>query len=253
MSIPVHLHSKDRARLVKTLGELVGLYGDGLHAVALYGTAVTPAYRPKRTRMDLAVVLDELTPSRLRLMRPRIRAWAWRHIDTPLVMDPLYIDSSLDVFPLEFLELADEHTLLHGDRDPFADPEIDREHLRIEIEEQVRGKMLHLWEAYLQSRGRSSTMRRLLVQTPAGFLPTLRAMLYFAQRPRPASPAELVAETERSFACHLPTITALVAGSRIKRAELETTFDSYLGEVRSLVRIADGLGADKTHKKAIKP
>ncbi len=239
------LHAKDRNRLDKTLAELVELYGEHLRAVALCGEAVTPAYRPKRTRLKLVVVLDQVSPELLRRMRPRIRAWARRHIDTPLVMDPLYIESSLDVFPLEFLEIGDEHRLIHGETDPFAEQPIDREHLRIETEEQARGKMLHLWEAYLECGGRRSTMRRLLAQTPAGFLPAVRAMLYLADRPRPDSPAELLAEAERAFDCRLPTMSRLLdAGAKRPAAsDLEPLFESYLAEVRALVRIADGLAS----------
>ena len=250
MTIPAELsaklHPKDLARLEKTLAELVELLGTELRAVLLHGEAVGDLYRPRRTRMQLIVVLERVSPLLLRRIRPRIRAWARRHVATPLMMDPLYIESSHDVFPLEFLEIADEHHLIYGEIDPFASQTLDPEHLRMEVEEQARGKMLHLWEAYLECAGRRSTMRRLLAQTPAGFVPAIRAMLYLAERPREHSSVKLVAELELTFRCELPAFTRLLdrtlPRTRPSGPELEAIFEGYLDEVRTLVRIADGLG-----------
>jgi len=56
----------------------------------------------------------EVTPevlARTRRYVPRLRR---RRMDTPLLLDPLYIERAADVFPIELLDLSERHRLLWG-------------------------------------------------------------------------------------------------------------------------------------------
>ena len=238
------LHQKDRRNLERTLAELRNIHGQALVSVVLYGEAASSGYRPKGSPLTLAVVLEELTPAILHLMQPRIGAWRRRRIPTPLVMDRLYIESSLDVFPLEFLDITDEHLLLHGNN-PFYELQFDKKHLRLEVEQQMRGKMLHLWENYLEAGRSKRTLRALLLATPPGFEVILRGMLFLTDQRRPDGPTAILAATESTFGLELPTFIRLEevrrGKAKLARGSLEDTFETYLEEVRSLVRVADGL------------
>jgi hypothetical protein len=247
----VELDRKDRTALDRFVEDLRGLHPDALVAALLTGEAASAGYRPRRSPLTTVVVLDEVTPDTLRRTRERVRGWRRRRIPTPLLMDPLYIESSVDVFPIEFLEIADHHLLLHGDVDPFADLTLHLPHLRLEVEEQIRGKMLHLWEAYLGAGGSKRALRLLLLETPPGFEMILRGMLRLRQGeqpqgdPRPDGPDELLAAVELQFELELPVFRRLerVRRSReaLPRGQLEGLFDAYLAEVRRLVRITDAL------------
>jgi hypothetical protein len=239
-----HLDEGDRAALERVRRELRELYGGALRAVALTGEAAGRGYRPGRSPLELAVVLDAVTPEALRRARPRLRAWARRRVATPLFLDPAWLAEARDAFPLELLELTERHVLLHGDADPFAGLALRVEHLRLEVEKQLRGKLLHLWEAYLE-RGRSPRrLRRLLVETPPAFAWILRGALHVldedgAPRPHPADADEVFAEVERRCEVSLPTLRRLERVRRgveaLERAELEGAFAGYLAEVRALV------------------
>lgn len=233
------------------------MHGDALLAVVLCGEAAGPGYRPRKSPLALVVVLEQVSPEALRTTRARVAAWRRRRIPTPMLMDPLYIESSLDVFPLEFLEIGEQHRVLHGQTDPFADLAIDLAHLRLEVEEQIRGKMLHLWEAYLEAGRSKRTLRRLLTDTPPGFEVILRGMLKLRGEAAPRAagggraamrsdhPGALLASVEDEFGIALPTLRRLQAVrrdcDRLLRAELEGVFEAYLTEVRRLGRIVDGL------------
>ncbi len=244
------LDLKDRTALDRFVEDLRGLHGDALIAALLTGEAASAGYRPKKSPLATVVVLREVTPDALRRTRGRISRWRRRRIPTPLLMDPLYIQSSLDVFPIEFLEIADHHRLLTGD-DPFTDLDVHLPHLRLEVEEQIRGKMLHLWAAYLEAAGSKRTLRSLLLETPPGFAMILRGMLRLRQGEsggggaRPDGPDALLATVERDFELRLPVFRRLEGVRRgsqtLARGELEDVFEAYLDEVRRLVRIADAL------------
>ena len=170
------IEGRDKAALDATVVALRDACGESVRAIVLVGEAASSDYRPRRSPLSLVLVLDEITRASLARVRDGLkRRWRSR-VGTPLVFDPLYIESSVDVFPLEFLDMADRHILLVGD-DPFADIEVDSLHLRIAVEEQARGKMLHLWEGYLIAGKSKRALRELLVATPPGFEVVLRGML----------------------------------------------------------------------------
>ena len=237
------LDRKDRRALDDTVADLRALQGSALRSVVLYGESVTSSYVPRRSPLTVAVVLDRVTPAALEAIRPYVRKWRRRRVGAPLLLDADFIDAALDVFPLEFLDLADRHLTLHG-TDPFADLSLDKPHLRMEIEEQIRGKMVRLWTDYLESSGSARVLERLLTETPASFEIVLRGMLRLRDAARPVDENGLLEGVESAFGVRLPVLRRLVAartGRRLPRAELVEVFGSYLDEVRALVRVVDGL------------
>ncbi len=245
------LHERDRHALDQLVRDLRESHGDALLACALTGEAASAGYIPQRSPLTTAVVLDEVTPEALRRTRALVREWRRNRLALPLLLDPRTIESSRDVFPLEFLELRQHHVLLYGERDPFADLEIELGHLRLQVEEQLRGKLLHLWEAFLETEGDSREMRRLLLETPPAFEMPLRGALHLlAVRAGEGGasvdgPDAFLAEVETRLAVPLPVLRRLEAVRRgedaLENAELEDCFDGYLREVRALVRATDGL------------
>lgn len=214
-------------------------------ALVLYGEAAGSGYRPGHSPLSLIVVAKAVHPALLSALRRDRRSWRGRRFPIPLLMDPAYIEASLDVFPLEFLDIMDRHRLLRGDADPFAGLEIHREHLRLQVESQARGRMLHLWEGYLGAGRSSRTLRRLLFACAAEFEVILHGVLYLRSEDRDLNADSLLASVEKSFDLNLPTLRRLETvrqrGARITRRELEGVFTTCLDEVRSLVRAVNAL------------
>ena len=238
------LHPRDTASLERTLAELASVHEERLLAVALYGEAASGDYRPRKSPLNLAILLDTVTPQRLAPMRPYLRRWHRRRIETPLILDPPYLETSFDVFPLEFIDIMDRHELLAGRIDPFAEPDIDIENLRFEVEEQLRGKMLHLWEGYLEASN-PRALATFLKATPAAFGPILRGLLYLVDERRPAESDQLVSCVERSLEMKLEHFHRIdrvrTAQETLPTKEVEHFFEGYLKEVRSLVQRIDRL------------
>lgn len=243
-----HLDERDRATLEQVRRDLHALYGDALRAVALTGEAAGASYRRGHSPLEIAVLLEQVTADALRRVRPWLRGWARKRVAAPLFFDLRWLADSRDVFPIEFLELRTHHVPLHGEVDPFASLPVREEHLRLEVEKQLRGKLLHLWEAYLETGGAPRRLRALLLAVPQGFAWILRGALHLdapedADLPRHGEEERVLAETERRFGVSLPALRRLEAarrtGERIPAAELETLFEALLAELRSLVQIGD--------------
>jgi hypothetical protein len=214
--------------------------------VLLAGEAAGPEYQPRTTPLSVVVVLASLDAESLRRMRPRVAAWRRRRIPVPVLMDAASIDRSLDVFPLELLELRDRHKVLHGRAETIEGARVALPHLRLQLEEQLRGKLLHLMSSYLETGSSPRRLRSLLLDSLPGFAILLRGVLRLRggeSAPRPADPEELIGAVERTLGIALPSLRRVERAHRgrepLSRAELEPLFDGYLADLSRLAQIVD--------------
>lgn len=240
------LDARDARALETLVGDLRGLHGAALVAVLLAGESAGPEYRPRITPLSVVVVLAELGAETLRRTRTRVAAWRRQRIAVPLLLDAATIERSLDVFPLELLELRDRHQTLYGRCDQIEHLEVRLPYLRLEIEEQLRGKLLHLMSAYLETGSSPRALRRLLLDSQPGFAVLLRGLLRLRGgegSPRPADPHELIGAVETQLGVVLPALRRLDRVRRgreaLARAELEPLFEAYLDDVRRLGQLVD--------------
>lgn len=241
--------ARDRSALERFTTELEEIYGGLLQAVAVTGEAASACYRAGRTPLQTVVIVSDLNPAVLRAARPSLRAWSRKRIPTPLFFDPGYLEGALDAFPLEFREIADFYVLLFGNEDYFQSIRIDQGQLRLQVEEQLRGKLIHLWEHYLVSGGKRRSLERLLLETLPGFEVPMRGMLRLrdpdatdAVHDRPVGVALIQAVAEE-LALALPTMTRLesirLSGGRVTDEDLDLVFEDYLEELRQIIRKID--------------
>ena len=164
----------------------------------------------------------------------------------PLLLDRRWIEDARDVFPIEFLELREHHVLLHGETDPFADLPVNLDHLRLEVEQQLRGKLLHLWEAYLETRRLGAPAARAAARDAAGLrldparraAPGGRTGRRRGATRRPSSP-----RSSDAFACRsrrsAGSSACGAAREHLASDELEALFEAYLAELRGLTDALD--------------
>jgi hypothetical protein len=242
----VGLDARDTRSLETLVEDLRGQHGEALRAVLLAGEAAGPEYRPGETPLAVVVVLAEIGAETLRRTRSRTAAWRRRRIPAPVLLDARSLKGSLDVFPLELLELRDRHQTLYGSAEAIEELEVALPHLRLEIEEQLRGKLLHLMTAYLEAGPSPRALRRLLLDCQPGFAMLLRGLLRLRggeSAPRPADPQEVIAAVETQTGVALPSLRRLDRVRRgrepLPRAQLEPLFEALLTEVQRLGRLVD--------------
>lgn len=237
-------HSRDAAALDTLVAECRRLFGARLEALALYGEAATIAYRPLVSPLETVLLLDRVGTADLRALRPHMRAWHRRRLGTPLVIDRAHLATSRDTFPLELLDLHDRHQLLDGATDPFAalvPPSLT--HLRLEVEEQLKGKLLHLRASYLTLAAARRGLDGLLHAVRAAIDVILRGVLALAERPRPPHAADVLRAVAE---LHGVPLTGLVrldrwagGAERLGRDDLETLFATVHDELAALAARLD--------------
>ena len=236
------LSAGDRAKVDDAVRQVVDACGTRLVGLALYGEAASAEYRAGRSPLALAALVGDVGADVLHDLRPVADRLRRRGVPTPLVIDSDYLEHARDVFPLELLELRDRHVGLAGDATALGRIVIDTASLRRQIEAELRGKVLHLWEGYLTTRNRRR-LRSLLVATVPYFLHILRGLLELRGANEKSAVARVADTVERELGVKLPVLSRLEkeyhAGRPLPLAEVDTLFDGYLAEARALVRVAD--------------
>lgn len=133
--------------MAMTLDELVTqlrkAYGDSLKSVLLYGSAVAGEHIAKQSDYNVLCVLDAVPLGRLAAVGAVLRAWGDGGNPAPMTFTAAEWRSSSDVFPMEYADILERHRVLYGE-DVTEGITVARSDLRLQVEQQALGKLLHL-------------------------------------------------------------------------------------------------------------
>lgn len=242
MAIPEAVHLLDR--------ELREIFGPRLQSLVAYGAAHNqqargdnhsqPHGHTKPASRTLAIV-ERMTREDLRACAARVDAWHARGLATPLLVAAHEFDRSLDAFPLEFGAILADHVVVSGEN-PFAASKLEPADVRRACEVQARSHLLHLREAYLETRGRADALSDLIVQSAPAFAALLMSVARLEGRA--ANDAGAAARhAERLLgvpAGAISDIVKLAAAHDLASADAERLFAPYLEAVEKLVAYVDG-------------
>lgn len=183
------------AKAAPFLAELEKVVGPALHSLHLVGSAVTPDWNAASSDINTLLVLREMDLAVLESIAPLGQRFKGSGIAPPLVMDPGYVHSSLDVFPMEFLEMRLIHETVLGE-DLLASIAIDRGDLRHQCEREIKSRLVGLRQGYLRSLGGSKALAETLVRFLAGYQPLARGILVLLGKEPPVRRAEVFAALE---------------------------------------------------------
>ncbi|MEO5618046.1 MAG: hypothetical protein ABIS67_09760 [Candidatus Eisenbacteria bacterium] len=210
----------------------------------LTGSVLTQGFDPRTSRINVLVisrVLDTAVLERLSRAIPVTRKAP--HFE-PLFMARVQIEKSLDVFPIEWLEMQERHLLLEGE-DVLSALEVPRTYLRLQCEHELRGKHIQLRQALLLNRQRPLELSRVLSAAASSYATLFRTLLRISGEDPPAESArvvERVADVFRLDAAGLLIPHMLRYGGRtLKRDEAAPQFRRFVAEIDHLIAAIDEL------------
>jgi hypothetical protein len=224
--------------------DLRRIFGDRMHSFVVYGSGAhgsePSAEHGSSALTHTLAVIDALSTDDLRSCAARIDAWHDRGLATPLLVAAHEFGRSLDVFPYEFGAILADYTLVAG-TNLFDGLTVDTADLRRACEVEARGHLLHLREAFLETRGRGDALALMIVESAPAFAALLINVARLdAQAPKDAAAAARHVERRLELASPIASkIAALTQVSEISSAEAERLFGAYLDATDRLVRYVD--------------
>lgn len=224
--LPPHL----RLGLAAYAQRIAAAAGAKLVSLAVFGAVLTQDWRAGRTVHQTLVLSDD----DLELI-----SWLGKFgsgavelgLAAPVLLTPALLRSSLDTFPLEWLEIAGCHEVLAGS-DPFTGLVFAHEHVRLQCERECAVLAISLRQRVIAG---PRSLAAPLTDLGEHAVRILRGWLHLGGAALPDAPSELIAAAGRELGLELaPVVSALDGGSGL---ELVTALHRILVE---LGRRSDG-------------
>jgi len=224
--------------------KLTSELSEHLQSITVVGSSLTADFRPGQSDINTVLVLDKQTLSMLNAIASLAKPMRKKRISPPLLMTKTYIEQSLDVFGVEFLEFQLTHQTILGD-DPFEALTIAKKDVRLQCERELKAMLIRLRQGYIASAGNKKLVRDVLISTAKGLAPFLRAMLWLKDIERPAQAEPSFSKAAKQFSINLESLETARnwqnQNIRLSEVEMENTFESVYTTVEKLALFADKL------------
>lgn len=233
------LNSHVRKVLVPFSQAMIALHGDNLKSISLYGSAVGEDFIPKKSNINLLLVMERIDPPDLKMSLKLVNQGRKKGI-IPLLLTIEHMKSSTDTFPIEFLEMKENYILIYG-KDILGELEVNSRNIRHQCEQQLKGGLIRLYQVYLETGMKEKRIRFLLINSLTSFIPIFRSLLRLKEKALPVKKSDIVSDLEKEFAVNGGIFLKVLKMKEGKKVEgnLEKLFDDYIEEVEKLCIICD--------------
>lgn len=227
------------------VAQLQRVYGGGLAAVILFGSAAAGEHIAGRSDYNVLVLVDAVTVERLRATAAALVGWRKAGHAAPQLMTVGEWRSSADAFPMEYADIIERHKVLYGTA-PFDGIRVVPRDLRVQVEHQARGKLLQLRQRVL---GTGTSADADIIELLAGASSTIMIVFRGVERLHGTLPATDNEALARSVAARVgfdpdPFVRVVrhVRGAeRIAPTQAVPILDGYLAGLERVVGHVDAL------------
>ena len=240
------LHPEIRTLLTQYCRQMLEIHQGNLRSILVYGSAAGDHYLHRRSNINLMFIFQNLPFSTLKDSLKIISSGRKKRILAPLFLTEEYIISSSDAFPVEFLDIKENHITLYGE-DIFQRLEINQMNLRLQCEQEIKGKLIRLRQSYLEAGLRKKHLEALLSQSLNSLMPTFRCIMHLKGYllSQPMSREEIIGTLAGDFQIPketLLTVLHIKAGKlRLDKSELEAVLSNFLDALQKLAQSIDQL------------
>lgn len=224
--------------------KLRAAYGDRLVSIVLYGSAASGDHHPKFSDYNVLCVLRAITPRELRDSEEIFRWWREQGSPAPLLLSEQEVTTSTDCFAIEFLDIKQQHQLLHG-KDVISGLAVDRSFYRAQVEHDLRAKLLRLRQKASGMLSDPDLLRRLLLDSISTFAVLFRHALALHGVEAPHRKREVIDAAQRQFGFDAAPFTKLldIRDERLKPRDVEPVgvLAGYLEGIGVVINAVDRL------------
>jgi predicted nucleotidyltransferase len=218
--------------------------GANLECVALFGSAVSGEFHADFSDINILCVVRELSAQALAALAPAVNSWTKNKFPAPLIFSRTELERSTDVFAIEMLDIRQRHRILHGE-DIFASLHVPMDLHRVQLEHNLRTKLLTLRQAYIQSVGDESRVRRLMLDSVSNFATLFRhTLIAMGEHPAPTTAENIQRLAERikfDPGIFLKLLQVRERSAKETEIDAQAGFANYLDGINMVVQAVDAL------------
>jgi len=217
-------------------------YHENIHSVYVTGTAITDDFNIKRSDVNSIFVLKDMDIKFLKLLAPLGKKYSKQKVAAPLIMTPDYIRTSLDVFPIEFLNFKLIHSTVFGS-DILKEIKIAKTNLRLQCERELKTKLILLRQGYISSLGDRKLLTENIVNSITGYIPLFRGIIALLGKEPPVNQGSVVTALSDAAGFNTAIFAKVLQEKRdrlkLSIEDLNTIFEDYYAATDELGRIVN--------------
>ncbi len=231
-------------KFIPYLNAIRKMHADTLISAAVYGSAAGKNYIPKVSDINSVFVFSSLSFTTFKNSLRIISSGIFKKIAAPLFLTKDYIESSLDVFPIEFLDMKENHILLYGE-DILSNLKIEGRHIRLFCEQQIKGKLIRIRQAYLEVGLKNKGVEALLKESLSSLIPVFRNLIRLKGKQPPTDKEAIIRQLCQIFKLEenvlLPIYRDTSNDEKIAGQEVVVFLEKYLDQLKKLSLEVDRL------------
>jgi hypothetical protein len=165
--------------------------GTNLESVILFGSAVAGDFHPEFSNVNLFCVVRDSSFAALRALSAAVKWWSEQKQPPPLFMTRDEIERSADVFTIEFMDMKQHSRVVFGE-DVLQGLSLPVNLHRVQVEYELREKLVLLRQHLVLAVGNESRMWELLVRSVSSFATLFRHALMVLGDDAPVGKREAV-------------------------------------------------------------
>ncbi len=223
---------------------MIKLHGDNLESIIVYGSSTGKDFIPGKSNINLLLIFKELEMRDLKRSLKLVARGRKKGIIAPLFLTERHIKTSADVFPIEFLEMKENHIVICG-WDLLEELEVEKGNIRLQCEQQLKGKLVRLRQAYLEIGLKRKGVEALLIESLTSLIPAFRNMLRLRGREVPLEKDEVINKVASEFEVDGEVFLSILRDKRgdekIAGVHADEFLGKYLEQIRKLAIAVDEL------------
>jgi hypothetical protein len=216
-------------------------FGELLEGVLLYGSAIRGEFLPGRSNLNILLLVSSYDSAALKQYSRLHRQWSKEQIVAPLFLTEEELRISAEVFPLEFIEIQEQHRVLGG-RDPFIGFHVKTDRLKEAVVQGFMSHLLRLRQRYVEGNGTDEATAILLPLSITSLLPLLRGVQRLLDRPALFLSEAVIKDVAEQLELDLQGLQDILLLKRGQISpghhEMPRLFDRYLQTTTLLTRAA---------------
>jgi hypothetical protein len=222
--------------------EVLEGYGANMHSIHVVGSALTGDFDERTSDVNSIFVLKDMDLKFLEMLAPMGKKYRKSRVSAPLIMTPAYIESSRDVFSIEFLNFRLVHLSVYGE-DILSPIRIEHADLRHQCEREIKVKLIGLRQGYISNLGDARAVTEALVSSITGYIPLFRGIIVLSGKEPPVLHADVLRTLKDATGVDCGVYEKVLREKREKvklsKLEVDALFERYYAATEKLGKVID--------------
>ncbi len=233
------MHEETLDRILQVLKSVLGTR---LKNFVMYGSSHTGEFHEGYSNINTMAIVSNITMNDIAAIGRELKWFFYKGNPAPLIFTQDELNSFKDVFPIEMIDIIENHTLVYGDEDPLKKITIDPKNLRFQCESELKAKLIKLRQAlFIHNSEKKASL--LMVNSISSFVAIFKGVLRLKGKTAPVHKRDILNEISKLVEFDQTPFLKLIAvrekKEKFKKRESFRTLEMYIEGITKVINFVE--------------